>query len=220
MDFSVNNKISFTARNKTIRFADDIARNVNKEFPRVSNSLIEGMDCVQSDKFFKLLINYSALVGSLRYMQAVAFKTGRSFEDKLVGLINPIKKLRVGNCSEASEISTFVARVNGLENAQMRHLTTPDGDSYDHVVTYVPDKKPYIIDAWLGFADYVPNAIKRYQKEYARYFDFEGMGSSKIVCDEIKPGFSLVDFVNSKLTLDELETVKRTYPEMLLKNSK
>lgn len=26
--------------------------------------------------------------------------------------------------------------------------------------------KPYIIDSWLGFADYVPNTIKRFQKEF------------------------------------------------------
>ena len=33
------------------------------------------------------------------------------------------------------------------------------------------EKKPYVIDAWFGFADYIPNAIKRYQKEYQKYFD-------------------------------------------------
>ena len=219
MDIKVNPSLNFSARNKTIRFADDIARKVNKEFPRISNSMLEGMDSVEKGHFKVLLLNYSSFVGAVRYMQTNAFKKGRTFEDKLLALLSPIKRFRVGNCSEAGELSTFAARVNGIENAQMRHLTSPDGTLYDHIVTYVPDKKPYIIDAWLGFADYVPNAIKRYQKEYSRYFDFEAVGTDKIVCDEIKTKFNLVDFVNKKMSKDELETVKRVYPEMLIKKN-
>lgn len=218
MDLKINNTQSFSSRNKIIRNADDIARKARKEYPKFSNSLMEGMNSLSNGKFRLLHINISSYVGAVRHMQICAFKQGRSFEDKLMAIIGPIKKYKIGNCSEAGEISTIVAKINGLENAQTRHLLTADGQSYDHIITYIPDKKPYIIDSWLGFADYVPNAIKRYKTEFRHYFDFDKLGTEKMIFAEIPSGHSLIDFTNQKFTQENIETVKKCYPEMLLSN--
>ncbi len=41
MQVNTPHNINFQSKNKTIRFADDIARHVNKCYPRISTSLID-----------------------------------------------------------------------------------------------------------------------------------------------------------------------------------
>lgn len=220
MDVNINTKTHFSAKNPTIRFADQIARNVNSQYPTISCTFIEGFKCIQNSKSARLLVRLSNLINTIRQVQTIAFKNAKDFKGKLHALINPIKRFRVGNCSELTELTTLSAKANGIKNAQMRRLVTPQGDFYDHVVTYVDGEKPYIIDAWAGFADYVPNAIKRYQKDFQRHFNFKLFDTEDIIFQEVPKGFNITEFLNKKFTNEELKILKTNYPELIIKAKK
>lgn len=216
MDLKIKNTQTFTARNKTIRFADDIARKVNKEIPLVSNTLMAGMKNSSQSKFNDTLINISALVGAVRYAQISYYSSALNFNQKIQAVINPIVRYGTGNCAESSQLATITAKANGIKNAQMRHLIDNKGHFLDHVVTYVPDKKPYIIDAWLGFADYVPNAIARYKNEFQNYIHFDNSPNTKIMCVEFNSKNKINNFINQDFTTEDTKTVTELYPELIM----
>ena len=99
-------------------------------------------------------------------------------------------KSKVGNCHESAILAEIAAKTNGIRNcfvAQIKPHTGRMADTHDHAVLYVDSfKRPYIIDAWLGFADYVPNAMERYRKEYSNFFDFEKFGTEKMFFDMLQ----------------------------------
>ena len=48
MQVDNKNSIRFTSRNATIRFADDIVRKVNNEFPRISASRVDDFSSIKT----------------------------------------------------------------------------------------------------------------------------------------------------------------------------
>ena len=92
---------------------------------------------------------------------------------KIKALIKPVERYRLGNCGESAQLAAITAKINGIKDCHITHLYSANGEDIDHAVLYVNDKKPYIIDAWLGFADYVPNILNRYKNEYNDNFYIE-----------------------------------------------
>ena len=217
MEIQNYNNQTFTARNKTIRVADNIARRANFCYPRTSNTLLAGLNSAKDPKFKNLFINISAYIGAIRSLQFGNFMYANNFTKKLKSIVDPLISARVGNCSEIAELTTLIAKANGIKNAQMRNLITPDGQLIDHMVTYVADEKPYIIDGWLGFADYENNAIKYYQKTCDKYFNFSQLGTNKILTKELSKNFRIPDFKNQKFTPKEIQILQQTYPEFIIK---
>lgn len=215
---NINNsyKQTFTSRNATIRFADDIVRKVNREFPRISSTKVESL---------KKSANFKSLLDKLwintHYMRHCFGKNFIKAEDslkKMEQIFDSIKNNCLGNCRESAQITLIASRMNGIENAKIAHLTSPEGYDYDHAVVFVEDKKPYIIDAWLGFADYVPNAIKRYQKEFRNCFDFEKAQTENM---QVKEDFGLVQyFLNNEVNEKVVERLKNSYKNLVLKNNR
>lgn len=219
MDMRVSNISSptFSSRNKTIRFADDIARHVNKEFPRVSQTLAEGLN--NADKFPNLMGRLKKNITEMRDIKYDAFERSKDFKTKLLSFVVPIKVYKKGNCGESAELTMLMAKANGIQNCKKCSLKTPKGRSYDHAVVLVEDKKPYIIDAWLGFADYVPNAIKRYQGEFRQHFDFKGLKTEKMVVQKGADTYYSNKFLNQKFTKKNLETLKKGFPSFVIKKN-
>lgn len=113
------------------------------------------------------------------------FFTTSNKEFGLMAIVDPIKEMRYGNCGESAFLSIICAKINRLKNVQIASLYSPGDYNYDHAVVLInKDKKPYILDAWLGFADYLPNAIKRWQNEFKHHFDFDLAGTNKITLKE------------------------------------
>ena len=211
---------SFKSKNKTIRFADDVARKVNTFCPRISTTLLDGLKNSKNPKFSNSIQNLSNKTALMRMAQMQSFLTAANFKDILQSIVLPVKSLKVGNCFESALLSMLVAKANGINNCEMRGLITPDNRRYDHAIVYVSDKKPYIIDSWLGFADYVPKAIERYKKEFRQYYDFEIFNTEKMLCAKYSKDFKLINFVNKNFTEEELKILKRTFPQILLKFQK
>lgn len=203
---------SFKSRNKTIRFADDIARHVNKCYPRISSSLTDDFVNICAFRRVKLKLN-DLTEHLLRYDISEAFGEADNFIGKILAFVKPVKKYKLGNCGESAQLSAIVAKVNGLKNCHIASLKTKIGKDLDHSVLYVKDKKPYIIDAWLGFADYTENAMQRYENEFRHHFDIKK--DDKLKFQELKSDYTEV--LNSDFTRSQINKIKKLFPEQFIK---
>lgn len=205
--------LNFRSRNSTIRFADDIARKINREYPRISPSKLEGL--ANAKKFENFLDKLWDRVGILRDQIVFYMKTQVSVKTKVENILYRLKNKRLGNCGESVLLAYIASRINGIKDCKFAYLSTPKGFDLDHAVLLVEEKKPYVIDAWFGFADYIPNAIKRYQKEYQKYFDFEKAKTQKI---KIKPdNYSLYKGLEKEITAKDLRVIKRVCRNLVIK---
>ena len=163
--------ISFTS-NAKIRFADNLVRKVNNSYPRISVSKLENFK--NTEKFQNYILKLRGNLNWQRSKFAAFAKDKRGdYLAQWKYLADNIKLYRTGNCQESANLTEIAARVNNINNCQLAQLKllTKDNKVFplDHVVLLVNDKKPYIIDAWLGFADFLPNAFKRFKYEFSRF---------------------------------------------------
>lgn len=213
--------LNFTSRNRTIRLADDIVRKVNNEFPRVSPSNLDDRECLRGNLHSVKSLSYKLSI--LRRQRKLRFFNSYGFQNILKSVVDPIKTMKVGNCGESADLSYLAARANGLKNSYRADLVSPAGDCYDHAVVIVDEKgkNPYVIDAWLGFADYLPKAIERYQKDFRQHFDFEKFKTDKIEIVRSEYKYQKVrDFYDREFTVEEVEMIRKMYPQMLLDNKR
>jgi len=211
MKISAPQNINFQSK-KTIYFADDIARHVNKCYPRISSSLTDDFININAFRKLKRRLNYDTEY-SLRYEISGSFNDADNFIGKILAFVKPVKKYKLGNCGEAAQLSAIVAKVNGLKNCYIASLKTKGGKDLDHSVLYVNGKKPYIIDAWLGFADYVPNAFQRYKNEFNHHFDI--LEGEKLKFIELKSDYTEV--LNSDFSRSQINKIKKIFPEQFIK---
>lgn len=213
---NINNSYNqtFTSRNATIRFADDLARKVNQEFPRVSTTKLESFNNVCKIEYF--MEDLWEKIFLMRNSINRRFVKTEDPVKKLKLLLDTIKTKKLGNCKESAQLSFILAKMNGIDNCKMAFVVSPEDYDYDHAVVLVEDKKPYIIDAWLGFADYVPNAIKKFQKDFRNCFDFEKAKTEKM---QVKEDFGLIQhFLNDEVKQEDIEGLKNAYNYLVLKN--
>ena len=211
---NITNNINFTSRNSEIRFADNLVRKINQEFPRVSVTKIE---CFKNSKEFDFLIeNLWDLTSLMRSVLGRKFIKTENPVEKIKLILDTIKNKKLGNCKESAQLSLIVAKMNGIKNCKVAYLLSPENYDYDHAIVFVEGKNPYIIDAWLGFADYVPNAIKKYQKDFRDYFDFEGSKTEKM---KVVEDFGLIQhFLNNIMSNHDINKAQTNYKELLLRN--
>jgi len=177
---------SFRARNANIRFADDLARHVNKNFPRLSSTKYESLS--RSDLYKDTIQKLMEKIQLMREDMYIKFLSAYGdYISKSVIMTKTIKKNKLGNCHESAILGEIVAKVNGIRNCFVASLKPKTGnikDSLDHAVLYVDSMKgAYVIDPWLGFADYVPKALEKYRSEYAHMFDFKKFNTEEMYFD-------------------------------------
>ena len=170
---------NFTSRNKKIRRAEDITRKVNNEYPRVASSRID--DYQNIDKFMGLKRRYTDRIIQLREDIDDEEDFFADTLDNIKVLPRLVSERKIGNCAESTVLAGIAAKVNGIENFEAVGFDSSDSGEIDHVALLVNDKKnPYIIDAWLGLADYVPNVIEKYKGEYSNLLELDGNNDEKI----------------------------------------
>lgn len=214
MKINGNNSISFQSRNSTIRFADDIARNINKVYPRISASKFESFKSAK--KFGNYINKLWDKNEALRNIIEIKENKAISSQERIKSVISTIESMKRGNCAESTYLAYIAAKINGIKEPKFAYLTTPNEYDLDHSVLLIEDKKPYVIDAWLGFADYVPNAIKRYQKEYRQCFNFKNAKTEKILIKR-EPYLIYYASVQKFFSDKDLDFVTKTFPDLKLK---
>ena len=203
---------SFTSRNKTIRFADDISRKVKKCYPRVSSKIVEDFDTICSFKKFRNRLR-KQIDEELRVDIDDRFEEADTLIGRILAITKPIKEQRLGNCGESALLAEIVAKINGIKNCYIASLKTTKGKDLDHSVLYVNDKKPYIIDAWLGFADFVPKTIDRFQSEFRKHFCIKK--GDKLVFEKLEDDYAKC--LNQDFSRRQINKLKRIYPDHVIK---
>ncbi len=206
--------VSFTS-SAQIRFADNIARRVNNAYPRVSASKFEAMRNVKS--FHNSIFRLNEDLNWMRYkFSNFASHNRGDFVAQWKYLADNIKLQKKGNCQESANLAEIAARVNGINDCQVAEvkLLTADNKTFplDHAVLLVNDeKRPYIIDAWLGFADSIPNAFKRFQSEFSKFMGLEHSAMQNLVIE--------VQGKKHVISSDVQEKLKDTFPQLIIDNA-
>ena len=170
----VQNVTSFISRNYEIRRADDIAREVIKKYPMVSSSKLGSLP--KAEKFEDVV---TRLHHKLCYTRvSINDKLNSSnfnltSKERILSFLRIIKNDRLGNCCEMVKLAMIRAFLNGITDTYIAGIRNSLFEIVDHNVLFVNDEKPYIIDPWLSFADYLPNAIQRYKSDFSEIFHFE-----------------------------------------------
>jgi len=215
MQVKLINDKTFGARNPQIVYADKMVRHINNTYPRISSTLIAGYGNV--DKFNNLenAIIYDIFY-CVRARRWTMFWEAERVIDAVSSFIEPVKKYKRGNCGESAHLSAIFANVNGIKNYHIAGLYSKGEKGLcdqDHQVLVVDDKKPYIIDAWLGFADYIPNAFLRFKNEFGKYFDInEG---EKFILKETNDSYD--QFLNVPFNDDFINEILKKYPEIKMR---
>lgn len=209
--------VNFTSKNPIIRQADDIARKVNQTFPMISYTKVRTFKNIDKFSFLKFMLNQRT--NRIRGQKSFYFDEASRYIDKAIAFFEPIKRYKLGNCSESAQISAIVAKMNGIKDVQLMFLRDSADKSLDHVVCYVENEgKPYIIDSWLGVADYVPNMLEKYNGIYRNKFKF-----GNLVQKDMKFVPNTADvysrFIKKDIPNDDLQLLKRLYPQLLVKKS-
>lgn len=213
MEIKKINNTTFQSRNNTIRFADDIARRVNNCYPRISSSkVIYKKAAIKFPEFCEEIILRTN--NCMRFFKDKLYDTSNSFYDKIDAFIEPIKNYAIGNCGESAQLAAITAKINGIKNCHIANLCKPDGNDIDHMVLFVNDEKPYIIDAWLGIADYVPNIISKYKNEY---FDIIGLKPEDNISFSVLINDEYTDFFKNDFSRKQINKLKKIYPNLFIK---
>ncbi len=202
----------FQSRNQTIRFADDIARHVNKCYPRISATMVNEFVNINAFRNLKKRLNMEA-TDNLRCEISNNYDETNSFIGKILAFLKPIKKYKFGNCGESAQLAAIVAKINGIKDCHIAQICNHEGKDLDHSVLFVNDKKPYIIDCWLGFADYAPNALNKYKTLYNKIFKLKDnkLAFYTNINDEY------TDFLKDDFTRSQTNKLRRIYPELYIK---
>lgn len=208
--------IKFTSRDECIRRAGDIAHQVNKAYPRVSPSVV--LDYPNSDKFPELKKRYIEKIIQQRNKEAEKlydlYCTG-SLLDKIKVTPDLIRANKLGNCGESARLSALAAKINGIDDFCIGCLDSSDTGDLDHEVLIVNEgKKQYIIDSWLGFADYIPEAVNRYKSEYGYHFDLSGDES------EVIEVLTYPSSTAARIKAADRRDLQEAFPELMLTSTK
>ena len=224
MNLDIKNNINFQAR-FDIRKADDIARYVNELYPRVSGRKICSLDsyaCNKAALYYKcrgrVFAEYISKIRNVRKSSKSIYKSNNSNFDKCVSYAEVVKKEKAGNCGESAFLARMIAACNGIRNTKIVYLASNDVN-LDHYAVYVEDKKPYIIDSWLGIADYVPNVLDKLKSEYRKLAGIgEFTADSSLNFKESHGNY----ITNDEMVFSEelVNQLIEKYPDLVLKRKK
>ena len=207
---------NFTSRNAVIRKADDLARRVNTLCPRVSQTLICDFKHIDEHRYVKIKLNDKTR--QMRNLKQSRFFSATHPIQKLISFIQPVQERKVGNCGESAQIAAIAAQMNGIKDFTIASVEGKNGYNFGHAVLLVNDKKPYIIDPWLGFADYLDGASQRYQKDYSSHFDFKKKKLQRLIFEpEAYKKDEYNRFLRKPISSEDLETLKKLYPQLIIR---
>ena len=174
-----NYNINFSARNKEIRVADKIMRKAINAYPAFSTSRATYYSSVQK---CPSLINKISLLN--RYLHSKRITYQMADNDLLHQVLLGTADIKVANCIEMARIQQAAFLANGYKDVQIvgldkkvkitknNKVKEKISDRVDHALLLINgvnrNKKPIVVDSWLGFVDYLDSALTRYDGIFMR----------------------------------------------------
>lgn len=228
------NTPTFGSRNRMIRTADNVCRNVNREFQIFSNTRLDKFSsCDFEISFLRYKEALGDIINAFRW-----FYTEEEYPQKIFKMLDGMKSFKAGNCEELANATCIALKMNGFKDARVCYLysynpKTKKVCDLDHSVTvlnlglpkdykfastdllpsykelFKPNNRTLVVDTWAGFADSSKGAVLRYNTDVPL--------SVKLKKDDNIMFFPLKDI---PMTDKDLEFLKYKYPKLLLKDSK
>lgn len=184
-----SSNISFTSTNREIiKNSQKVLHIISSEFPAISGTKISEFNCAQGNQQFQ---DFARIINNRirNFIRNPVWKEhNKGSEATYLTLINGIKKHRVANCADFSKIWNLLAKLNGIQSIPAEiHLVSPENnlagriDHAIHIINLGKDdfiklekltklKNILIVDPWLGFVDYAPNAELKFKYDFAKFF--------------------------------------------------
>ena len=229
------NKTNFQAKNPFVRKADTLVRKVNKEIPTISVNkyahFYNSPNFVYKDFFIKLDDKfYYEVRGPLESIM----DTSNAF-DYLNTAIKYLKNSPLANCNELVDITQIIFAMNGIKT--FKAVLEPN---IDHIclLAHIEQTKTIkdlslecvrkdarelhdiiVIDPWLNFVDYAPNASYKFQNDYLKFIEDpiarelgESFNISKVV-----PEIYFSPYIESSLfvTPELKKVLVKTFPNLV-----
>ncbi|MCQ2740118.1 MAG: hypothetical protein MJ237_07820 [bacterium] len=206
---------NFTSRNAEIRFADQIARTVQKNYPCLSDTKYARFHTYspKTEHYLDNLVKKRKILRRILHNNTQNFISISLFQ--IFRFTNKIKSMGVGNCGEVVILAALVAKVNGIKDFCVTEMHSSETDVYlDHAILFVNAEKKYIIDSLLGFADYLANAEEKYKGVYSHCFDWNGSEQEEIYLYEAS---AYSDNYENAIKKVPTPILRMFYPELIIK---
>lgn len=225
--------ISFQSRNASVRKADNVCRNIRKEFPVYSNTAMDRFVTInKTPASRKIYSAVSDLIEKLRNYY-------NDDEVSIIKMLAGMKKAKVGNCFEQSTVANLSLQLNGFKDVRQGFLVAYNPKSnnirdLDHTIAVTnlkipknykyatfsdenltvsqlikPDNNSIIVDAWAGFADNAGNSVARYKSDVA-------LSSPLEEGEELR----LILYPDIKLNNSDKKFLQAKYPGLVLEKNK
>ncbi len=207
------NSNNFTSRNATIRKADDIVRTINRKYTGFSPSM--HVDYLNREQFCRLDMELNTKLATLRDICSIGSELPWEHNNQIIRILPAsIKTFKIRNCGESADLACLGAKVNGINDFYKCALMSNEAGDLDHAIVVVENNgNPYIMDAWLGFADYIDKAMERYTSEYGYHFDL-----SKSPCEKLYAYAGIDSKYSNLLKCIPQEELQEKFPELVIGN--
>lgn len=222
---------TFKARNKEIRYADKIMRNLMQEYPAFSSSRVKYYNVVNKNQklIMKIMPHYWKL--HAKRCELTKYKNTALLNETL----KMVKEEKNANCAELSKMAKAAFLANGFKDVRIASLRLHFPERFPFVPSLVSSKKidhdilivnagknaklekpetlskhAYIVDPWSGFCDYVSNGLNRYKGIFFR--------DLKPKEHNTKKKFIFKEIYEMKTTSATCKTMALHHPELIVKN--
>ncbi len=182
---------SFKAKNRNIRYADNIQRQAKRVFPFVSPSYCDAFyltskkhDIESKTKYEKVVQKSDNKLSAIRELAKENAFEGYSFDEKnlnapIFNTLRGIQILKAANCHECAGITIAALTANGIYdvekvniNANIQYINKETGkieykatEPIDHTTVIAKiGNEDVIVDSWLGFSDSASGAKGKFKQ--------------------------------------------------------
>lgn len=215
---------------QVVRQAEKICRIVTSEFPMVSSSKARHFNSFKSDSKFGVFVeNLNNRINNLfRRGKIVKTLHCKGAENYYLDYIKTMKEKRVGNCGEGCKLAGLIGELNGIKTYPASLVSSPE-DAHAVQILFLNDryltangkfkfngrlsnlKDAIIVDPWLGFADTVSNALKKYKLDFPKQIGIKSSGDIFI-----STGCSYQPLVSENL----IKILKEKHPQFFIEKGK
>lgn len=220
---------SLISHKNILKETEKICRIINSEFPAISSTKISEFHCAENNLTFQTFANnvYKRIRELIRDPIWKGYKEGDE-QIFYLNLVNGIKHHKIANCADYSKLCNLICGINGIQSQKAEMLLVKSdgrmGEMIDHAIHVISSNgkdikmnklsklnNVLIIDPWLGFADYAPQAEARFKSDFHKFF-------------KIPDGYSIMlnpyTTKEPKITDKVITFFRENFPQLIIDKSK
>lgn len=218
---NLDNKNSFNARCKAIKYGQDVVHSINTELPHFRLTLHRKIfNNLYNRKIYKENAEHDKLISIINNLLDEFFVLRKNLHKNIFNVFELIKKHKLGNCWEDSLLAGIILRINGYKNIYTAELQKGEV-GIDHIVCIynkddspivsnnIHNNKTIVLDAWSGIVDFAGNYFNKIH--------------NNVISEELEipqeGKFYLKNLQKIKINNALKEKVHKNYPKLIIQNN-